>query len=176
MDRRISATRTATLLGSAAERSPAYLGIADALRLLVTDGRIPPGTRLPSERELTDVLGVSRTTVTRAYGELRDRGYLESRQGSGSVTRLPAVAGGGVDNLLSPGRSADGAIDLTCAAPVAPTGIAQGYEHAVAELPAYLTGTGYYPSGVPALRESIAQWYDDRGLPTTPDQVLVTSC
>ena len=120
MDRRISAQRTAALLGSAAQRSPAYLGIADALRLLVTDGRIPPGTRLPSERELTEALGVSRTTVTRAYGELRDRGYLESRQGSGSVTRLPTVAGGGVDNLLSPGRTAEGAIDLTCAAPVAP--------------------------------------------------------
>lgn len=175
MDRRISALRTAALLGSAAERSPAYLGIADGLRLLVTDGRIAPGTRLPSERELTEALGVSRTTVTRAYGELRDRGYLESRQGSGSVVRMPTVAGGGVDNLLSPGRLAEGGIDLTCAAPVAPTGIARGYERAVAELPAYLTGTGYYPSGVPALREAIARWYDVRGLPTSPDQVLVTS-
>ncbi|HSV37916.1 MAG TPA: PLP-dependent aminotransferase family protein [Nocardioidaceae bacterium] len=175
MDRRISATRTAELLGSAADRSPAYLGISDGLRLLITDGRVAPGTRLPSERELTGALGVSRTTVTRAYADLRDRGYLASRQGSGSVTQLPTVAGSGVDNLLSPGRSAEGALDLTCAAPVAPTGIAQAYEHAVADLPAYLTGTGYFPSGVPVLRESIARWYDERGLPTKPEQVLVTS-
>ncbi len=174
MDRRISAARTAALLGSAADRSPAYLGIADALRLLISDGRVPPGTRLPSERELTDALGVSRTTVTRAYAELRDRDYVASRQGSGTVAQLPTT-GAGVDNLLSPGRGGDGFLDLTCAAPVAPTGIAQAYEHAVAELPAYLQGTGYYPSGLPALREAIARWYDERGLATTPDQVLVTT-
>src|SRR6476661_9663293 len=95
MTRTVSAARTATLLGSALDRSPAYLGLADGLRLLVADGRLPVGTRLPSERDLSAVLGVSRTTVTRAYAELRDRGYLTSRQGSGSVTALP-------DDLPSP--------------------------------------------------------------------------
>ena len=47
------------------------------------------GTRLPSERELTEALGVSRTTVTRAYAVLRDSGYAEARQGSGTFTRVP---------------------------------------------------------------------------------------
>src|SRR5687768_9025002 len=116
MIRHVSADRTAALLAGAADRSPAYLGISDGLRLLISDGRIPAGTRLPSERELTVALGVSRTTVTRAYAHLKEAGYLSSRQGSGSVTRLPALADVS-DALLNPGPAAPGWIDLTCAAP-----------------------------------------------------------
>jgi DNA-binding transcriptional MocR family regulator len=174
VDRYISADRTAALLGGSADRSPAYLGIADGLRLLISDARITPGTRLPSERELTMALGVSRTTVARAYGHLRELGYLTSRQGSGSVARLPRTAEVG-DLLLNPGPSGTDAIDLTCAAPTAPPGVTAAYEAAVAELPAHLTKNGYYPSGLPALREAIAQRYDERGLPTQPEQILVTS-
>jgi DNA-binding FadR family transcriptional regulator len=58
MDRSISARRVATLAGDF-DRRPAYAGLADALVLLIGDGRIPVGTRLPSERELTEALGVS---------------------------------------------------------------------------------------------------------------------
>jgi DNA-binding transcriptional MocR family regulator len=170
----ISALRVANLLGSATDRSPAYLGLADGLRLLISDGRITVGTRMPSERELTVQLGVSRTTVSRAYAVLRERGFLVSRQGSGSVTQLPIAPGGSHDHLLAPGDFAD-SIDLTCAAPAAPPGVAQAYEAAVAELPAFLGGTGYFPSGLPVLREAIARRYDERGLPTSPDQIVVTA-
>jgi DNA-binding transcriptional MocR family regulator len=174
MDRRISASRAAALLGKAPETSPAYAGIADALRLLISDGRIPPGTRLPSERELTDALGVSRTTVTRAYATLKDRGYLTSRQGSGTVAQVPSTARV-TDSLLSPGPSDPGRIDLTCAAPSAPPGVLAAFEAAVAELPGHLQELGYFPSGLPALREAIARRYAERGLPTDPEQILVTS-
>lgn len=180
MERRISATRTASLLGTATSQSPAYRGVSDALRLLVSDGRIAPGTQLPSERELTEALAVSRTTVTRAYADLRDRGYLVSRRGSGHVTRLP-TATDPVDNLLSPGRAGQlgdadhPTLDLCCAAPVAPPGIVAAYESAVAQLPGFLAGTGYFPSGLPALRTAIADRYSERGLPTTTDQIIVTS-
>ena len=72
----VSAARTARLVGTPAPGRPAYRALADALRLAVADGRIAVGTRLPSERELTAALDVSRTTVTRAYAVLRDSGYL----------------------------------------------------------------------------------------------------
>ncbi|MGZ4501863.1 MAG: MocR-like transcription factor YczR [Nocardioidaceae bacterium] len=175
MTRTISATRVATLLGSAVGRSPAYLGIADGIRLLLADGRVAPGTRLPSERELTGALGVSRTTVTRAYAHLREHGYVDSRRGSGSVTRLPERRAAVEDHVLHPGDSRPGTIDLTCAASAAPPGVAAAYEAAVAALPSYLSGTGYYPTGLPALREALAQRYAERGLPTTADQIVVTA-
>ena len=43
------------------------------------------------------------------------------------------------------------------------------------QLPAYLTGAGYLTLGVPELREVIADRYTERGLPTSADEVLVTS-
>ena len=148
MTRVVSASRIATLLGDF-DRSPAYRGLAEGLRVLITDGRVPVGVRLPSERELTDALAVSRTTVTRAYAELRDHGFLVSRQGSGSVASLPASRGHRGDHLLPPGDLPEDKIDLTCAAPVPGPGVLAAYERAVADLPAYLGGTGYYPSGLP---------------------------
>ena len=63
---------------------PAYHGLADAVRLLIVDGRVPVGARLPSERALADALRVSRTTVTAAYTQLRDDGYLNARRGARS--------------------------------------------------------------------------------------------
>ena len=71
---------------------PAYQGLADAIRMLIVDGRLPVGARLPSERALADALRVSRTTVTAAYAQLRDDGYLNARQGARSTTALPRGA------------------------------------------------------------------------------------
>lgn len=53
---------------------PAYRELADVVRLLVMDGRIPLDVALPSERALAQTLGVSRTTVTAAYASLREQG------------------------------------------------------------------------------------------------------
>ena len=171
----ITAARVQKLLGSSWERSPVYAALADGLRLLISDGRIPAGTRLPSERELTAVLGVSRTTVTRAYDQLRERGYLRSRQGSGSVASVPEVTGRRNDSVLSPAHGGDDLLDLTCAAPFAPPGVAAAFEAAVEELPAFLGGTGYFPSGLPSLKERIAERYTARGVPTAPEQIIVTN-
>src|SRR4029077_9385864 len=72
---------------------PAYQGLADGVRMLIIDGRLPVGARLPSERALADALRVSRTTVTAAYTQLRDDGYLNARRGARSTTALPISTG-----------------------------------------------------------------------------------
>ncbi|QBR94001.1 PLP-dependent aminotransferase family protein [Nocardioides euryhalodurans] len=173
MQQLVSAHRTATLVGDF-PRSPAYAGLAEALRRLVADGRIPVGARLPSERDLTRVLDVSRTTVTRAYASLVEQGYAEPRRGSGTFTRLPGEATRVHDRALLPRPDDAGVVDLNCAAPAATWGIAAAYERALAVLPSYLAGHGYFPVGLPALQQAIASSYEARGLPTSPDQVMVT--
>lgn len=171
--RSISATRVAALVAGF-DRCPAYAGLADALTELVGDGRIPYDTRLPSERELTAALAVSRTTITRAYAALRESGYAEARQGAGTFARVPGGRRQVHDRALLPRPDADDAIDLGCAASSAPPGVAAAYAEAAAELPAYLGGHGYFPVGLPALQAAIAASYDARGLPTDPDQIMVT--
>src|SRR3546814_18171837 len=67
MSRNVSAARVATLVGDF-DRSPAYTGLADALRLLISEGRTPPDTRMPRERDLTNALRATRTHTRRAPG------------------------------------------------------------------------------------------------------------
>lgn len=74
---------------TSSQTGPAYLGLADAIRLLIVDGRLPVGSRLPSERALADALRVSRTTVTAAFSKLREDGYLHARRGARSTTACP---------------------------------------------------------------------------------------
>ena len=174
MSRLISAQRVATLVGDF-PRSPAYVGLAESLRVLIGDGRIGLDVRLPSERELTAALDVSRTTVTRAYDVLRESGYAEARRGAGTFTRVPGGRRGAHDRALMPRGGGGDVIDLTCAAHSAPPGLAEAFARASEALPAYLGGPGYFPLGVPALQEQIAASYDARGLPTSPDQVMVTA-
>ncbi|GAA3551425.1 MocR-like transcription factor YczR [Nocardioides daeguensis] len=169
----LSAFRLASLV-EGFDRSPAYVGLADALRELIGDGRIGYGTRLPSERDLTEALGVSRTTVTRAYAVLRDSSYAEARQGAGTFTRLPGGRTRALDRALWPSDVGNGVIDLVCAAATAPPGIAAVYAEATADLPAHLGGHGYFPAGMPDLQAAIAATYDARGLSTAPEQIVVT--
>lgn len=64
--------------------TPLHRQIYDALRLAILDGRLSSGARLPSTRELSTMLTVSRNTVLNAFDQLIAEGYLESRKGSGS--------------------------------------------------------------------------------------------
>ncbi|MCG5434353.1 PLP-dependent aminotransferase family protein [Mycobacterium sp. MYCO198283] len=153
---------------TAAAAGPVYRGLADALRLLIVDGRIPVGARLPSERALADGLRVSRTTVTAAYAQLRDEGYLHARRGARSTTMLP----------VGPAPAAPAApatVNLAAAAMSASPAVAEAFADALRALPAHLDGPGHELAGVPVLREAIARRYDARGLPTDPDEVLVTT-
>jgi DNA-binding transcriptional MocR family regulator len=173
MHRVIPATRLVELIG-AFDRTPAYVGLADAMTVLIGDGRIALDVRLPSERDLATALGVSRTTVTRAYALLVESGFAVATRGAGTFTRVPGGRSRVHDQALTPSPDAS-LIDLTCAAATAPPGIAEAYAAAAAELPAYLGGHGYFPVGLPALQAAIAATYDARGLPTRPEQIMVTS-
>jgi DNA-binding transcriptional MocR family regulator len=155
------------------DRSPAYAGLADELRLLIGDGRVDTDLRLPSERDLSVALQVSRTTVTRAYASLVETGYAVARQGSGTYTRVPGGRRQALDRTLTPHSGEDDVVDLSCAAPSAPPGIAAAYAEAMPDLPLYLGGHGYFPTGLPALQQAVAVTYDERGLPTDPAQILV---
>src|SRR5689334_24605398 len=59
-------------------------GLTDALREAVRTGRLAPGTRLPSSRNLATDLGIARNTVADAYADLVAEGWLTARQGSGT--------------------------------------------------------------------------------------------
>jgi GntR family transcriptional regulator / MocR family aminotransferase len=63
--------------------SPLHVQLTEQLRQLILSGRLAPGTRLPSSRQLAEELGVSRSTVVAAFEQLASEGYSEGRHGSG---------------------------------------------------------------------------------------------
>jgi GntR family transcriptional regulator len=63
---------------------PAYRQIVDALRVLLVDGTLPPGSDLPSVRRLAMELGVHFNTVGEAYRSLAEEGWLDLRHGRGA--------------------------------------------------------------------------------------------
>ena len=155
--------RTSNLTG------PAYLGLADALRLLIVDGRVPVGSRLPSERALADALRVSRTTVTAAFSALREDGYLTARRGARSTASLPprpqiaAAAGAPTMSLAAAALSAPSAAVL------------EAFADATRDITPYLAEPGHELTGVCTLRRAVAERYCARGLPTEPEQIMITS-
>lgn len=172
---RLSGAQLYELIGRGGWQQPIYRDLADRLRLLVVDGQLPDGFRMPSERDLSAQLRLSRTTVTKCYRLLRDVGMLAARRGAGNfVTQpspglnsdvLPAALAGEEDNAL---------LALNTASTTAPPGLARAYRAAAEQLPAVLAGSGYFPDGVPLLRTALADWFTGRGLPTGSDQMIIT--
>ena len=171
--RRIGATSLSQLLGQwhhDTSRTPVYLQLTHALRLLILDGRLPLDCRLPGERALSTVLGISRTTLASALGLLREQGYLTSRQGSGSVTLLPEGR-----PPVSPLPITAPILDLSSASLSAGPEIHHAYASALIALPEHLNSTGYSGQGLLSLREVIAERYCARGLPTEPGEVMIVN-
>ncbi|SMB84173.1 PLP-dependent aminotransferase family protein [Deinococcus hopiensis] len=172
--RKITATALVHLLGPWTGRGPAYLNLSRSIQHLVLDGRLPLAAQLPSERALAEALGLSRNTIKATYDVLQDEGFLQLRPGVRGVITLPPLAS--TPGVPLPPLSNPHLIDFAAAAPNAPEGVIhEAFTHALTALPAYLPTHGYTPLGLPVLREAIAARYAARGLPTTPEQIIVTS-
>ncbi len=64
---------------------PAYRQIVDGLRILLVEGKLAPGSELPSVRRIAVDLGVHFNTVAEAYRTLAEEGWLDLRHGRGAT-------------------------------------------------------------------------------------------
>src|SRR5258707_9483850 len=64
---------------------PLYRQIAEQIRVQIGEGHLPPGTQLPTVRQLAEIVGVTRVTAQNAYSELQAGGRIVSKLGSGKV-------------------------------------------------------------------------------------------
>lgn len=166
---------------------PAYRRLAGAIRSAIERGDYPAGSRLPAERLLAKALSVSRTTVVGAYEELRQDGWLESRQGSGSRVCRPKPASPSRRETLTSRafqrntvfrglvESSGSTIEFLGAhLPGAVEFLEDAIAHAGKDLAGWLGHSGYSALGIPPLRQRIAEHITASGLPTKAEEVLVT--
>ena len=172
-----------------AVRRAALRAAVAALRAAIEAGELPAGRKLPPERLLASYLDVGRRTVARAYEALSDRALVDRRQGAGTRVDRPArparrrprrkrttsLQRNIVFGSLS--QSAAPVIDLLSVYAPGGTTVTAEALHAAADVIATLPAAhhGYAPAGYEPLREAIAARYSASGLPTTAEQILVTS-
>jgi DNA-binding transcriptional MocR family regulator len=159
---------------------PLYASLASAIEATVARKELVPGDRLPSERELAVALGLSRATVLRAFLHLKESGVVVGQQGSGTrvagapTTKVSWSRGARTSSRLAPGgvETSSSIVDLSLTAPEAPQALAQILAD---QGPSLLSERDYHPQGLPQLRKLIAGRYDNAGLPTTPEQIIITT-
>lgn len=80
---------------------PIYVQLKQEIKYAIASGRYPPGSRLPTVRQLAVALRVNPNTVSRVYSELEKEGLLATRQGKGTFVKenLPADNPGREDIL-----------------------------------------------------------------------------
>ncbi len=171
--------------------------IYSQVRDAITAGELRPGDAMPSSRELSRSLNVSRNTVIAAYDRLTAEGLLRSRPGAGVY-----VAGGGrdaghrrdatppigqpqprplwtcmdrLDEFLSPA----GEFDFRCGVPSLqhfPFAVWRPLVSRHLRLNAPRAGSGAEPAGSPRLRRAVARHISvSRGVRAEPDSVFITS-
>ncbi len=70
---------------------PLYVQLREALRAEIEERGLQPGDRLPTEVELEDRYGVSRSTIRQAVGDLQTEGLVRRVQGRGTFVAAPKI-------------------------------------------------------------------------------------
>jgi DNA-binding transcriptional MocR family regulator len=149
-------------------RRPVYRAIADAIDDDVQSGTLREGARLPPHRDLADHLGVTVTTITRAYAEASRRGLISGHVGRGTFVRgqeseEPASGAGLLDlsvNVLMPDKEV---ISL------------EAHVFQRRALP-WTQLLGYAPRrGHLRHRQAMAAWLGRLGMAADPDRIALTA-
>lgn len=69
-----------------------YYQLKEELRRKILSGEWKEGSKLPSEKDICEIFGVSRTTVRKAVDELEAEGYLVKKQGRGTFVKQKSIA------------------------------------------------------------------------------------
>lgn len=170
-----------TLTLDRSDREPLSRQLYRQTRDHILSGRLPPGARLASTREMSRMLGVSRTVPLEAYAQLAAEGYLEARRGSGQYvmrlgpTAAPATKPAPMIEATAPrldNAPFDPSSPATDIFPMRAWGhlLGRGWREDGASA---LTGAW---AGSPQLRAAIAAHiHAMKGVDYGPDQVLITS-
>ncbi len=152
-----------------------YAEIVDQLTEAIRTGRMAPGARLPTHRDLARRHGIALATATRVYGQLARAGLVAGEPGRGTFVRDQSGYGG-LDGRRIPAASR--IADLSFNQPLAAEQ-AEQLRDALRQMAA--TGdlqsllTQHAPGGKTSEKAKVATYLLDRGIDVPPDNVVLTA-
>ena len=167
---------------------PVYLQIAAQIKNQISMGKLPPGTRLPSVRQMAQTLSVNRLTVHNAYSELQADGWVESTVGRGTFV-LKQAQPLMVLSTIGSNPSADTVLrdiqsikqiptlrSLAYSEPDSSLFPSDEYWGSLAMIRREAPGLLNYesPQGDAMLRIELADLVQERGIVAMPDEIVVT--
>ena len=154
-------------------KRPIYRSLAEQMEKDIATGFLPPGTRLPPQRELADFLDINFTTVTRAYRLCELKGLIYAVTGSGTFVAPNAAK----SVTISADTLAGGSIDLgfvssfeQCNNMISDTIVSVIKKRRFAELLDY-----EYPTGMPHHKAAAVNWLGNLEVHTDPDHLALAS-
>ncbi len=173
--------------------APIYARIRDEFAAKIATGKLKDGSKLPTVRELAKERSINPMTVSRAYRELAERGFITARPGSGSyvsrpgrnaangraqTTAEPSIDPGGISSRLFELARAPGVIAFTGNYPSVEMSDAAAFARCLQESLAR-GATEYFrydpPAGREELREALLPFLAEHGIVTRADDLIVTS-
>ncbi|WP_409567538.1 PLP-dependent aminotransferase family protein [Methylobacterium sp. J-030] len=152
-------------------RAADFRSVADAIAADIAAGRLPPGAKLPPQRDFAYDRGIAVSTASRVYSELARRGLVTGEVGRGTYVR----SGPGRAGILQP-EPPPAALDLQRTHSRLPE-----QEAVLAETLAGLAGAGgamafgqYGPAGTPQAQEIAAAFLAQDGHRADPADILFT--
>lgn len=148
-----------------------YQKIVSLIKKEITQGKLKPGCRLPSIREMTDIYSCNKATIIRAYSELEKEHLLYAKPKSGYYV---------VENRDSRSASANvsSSIDFTPAAPDAEVLPYQEFQHSINKaIDIYKDSLFSYsePQGLPTLRSILVKYLTNYQVFAHPNDVFITT-
>ena len=157
-----------------ASSDPIYIAIAKAIGADIASGRLRPGARLPTHRELAEALNVSIGTVTRGYVEAMRRGCIRGETGRGTFVRPSGPERPPLPSTLDANA---GLIDLSLSYPIycEDPDLAAALSALVERMD--VSRLLRYQSAHAQTRhlEAGVSWMRRLGLDTEPDSVVITA-
>ncbi len=151
-----------------------YIALADALERDIRTGVLQPGDRLPSHRELARSVGVTVTTVTRAYAEAERRNLITAMVGMGTFVAADA---GVAASLVDTSAQSVKAVNMGLVHPL------HGSEQYLEEIVQQVLARGdmhrfvpyAFPQGHHAHRDTGARWVGRFGVRASAETVVITA-
>jgi DNA-binding transcriptional MocR family regulator len=172
---------------------PLYARIRDEFASKINSGKLRDGAKLPTVRELAKERSINPMTVSRAYRELAERGFISSRPGSGSyvtksgrpiasgralTTTEPSIDPGGISSRLFELARAPGVIGFTGNYPSVELSDAGAFARCLQDL--LVRGAADFfrydpPAGREELRDALLPFLAHHSIATRADDLIVTS-